>query len=99
MCAKLGLWLWLSYYLDDIIHCIYVTERQICRERVGEIVAEKVLYVAEVMNRHEYVPKMPNQSEIDLIFDTSYTDVQPYLHRVGARSWIVLLCLLFLNLN
>ena len=59
-----------------------MTERQICRERVGEILAEKVLYIADVMNRHEYVPKMPNQSEVDLIFDTSYLDVQPYLHRV-----------------
>ena len=34
------------------------------------------------MNKHEYVPKMPNQSEIDLIFDTSYPDVQPYLFKV-----------------
>lgn len=44
--------------------------------------AEKILYIADIMNRHEYVPKMPNQTEVDLIFDTSYVDVQPYLHRV-----------------
>jgi autophagy-related protein 101 len=25
---------------------------------------------------------MPNQSELDLIFDTSYPDVQPYLFKV-----------------
>jgi autophagy-related protein 101 len=57
-------------------------ERQVCRERVGDMLTEKILYIAEVMNRHDYVPKMPNQSELDLIFDTSYPDVQPYLFRV-----------------
>lgn len=66
----------------DIITLTNEHERQICRERVGEILGEKMLYVADIMNRHEYVPKMPTQSEVDLIFDTSYYDVQPYLHRV-----------------
>lgn len=56
-------------------------ERQMCRERVGDMLTDKVLYIAEVMNRHDYVPKMPNQSEIDLIFDTTYADVQPYLFK------------------
>ncbi|KAH3841139.1 autophagy-related protein 101-like [Dreissena polymorpha] len=60
-------------------------DRQIFREQVGETMTEKVLYIAEVMNRHEYLPKMPNQSEVDLIFDTSYVDVQPYLHRVSYQ--------------
>jgi autophagy-related protein 101 len=46
------------------------------REKLGEFLAEKVMYVAEAMNRHEYVPKMPNQSELDLVFDTTITDVQ-----------------------
>lgn len=50
------------------------------------MLAEKVLYIADIMNRHEYVPKMPNQSEVDLIFDTSYIDVQPYLHRVFLQK-------------
>ena len=49
------------------------------------MLGEKVAYVAEVMNKHEYVPKMPNQSELDLVFDTAYSDVQPYLHKVSAR--------------
>ncbi|XP_052795912.1 autophagy-related protein 101-like [Mya arenaria] len=66
----------------DVITLNTEHERQIFRERVGEAVAEKVLYIAEIMNRHEYLPKMPNNSEVDLVFDTSYTDVQPYLHRI-----------------
>ncbi|XP_033742369.1 autophagy-related protein 101-like [Pecten maximus] len=61
-------------------------ERQVCREKLGEILAEKVMHVAEAMNRHEYVPKMPNQSELDLIFDTSYRDVQPYLFKISHQT-------------
>lgn len=34
------------------------------------------------MNRPTYVPKMPNQPDLDLIFDTSFLDIQPYLFKV-----------------
>ncbi|KAF6216705.1 hypothetical protein GE061_001051 [Apolygus lucorum] len=61
-------------------------ERQLCREKVGELLTEKILYVAEVMNRHDYVPKMPNQSELDLIFDTTYPDIQPYLFKLSFTT-------------
>lgn len=57
-------------------------ERQVCREKVGELLTDKILYITEVMNRHDYLPKMPNQSELELIFDTSYQDVQPYLFKM-----------------
>lgn len=40
------------------------------------------MYIAESMNRPSYVPKMPNQPELDLIFDTSFMDIQPYLFKV-----------------
>uniref|UniRef100_A0A023F8T2 Autophagy-related protein 101 n=5 Tax=Triatominae TaxID=70999 RepID=A0A023F8T2_TRIIF len=61
-------------------------ERQLYREKIGELLSEKILYVAEVMNRHEYVPKMPNHSELDLIFDTTYPDVQPYLFKLSFTT-------------
>ncbi|XP_017779148.1 PREDICTED: autophagy-related protein 101 [Nicrophorus vespilloides] len=61
-------------------------ERLVCREKVGDLLTEKVLYITEVMNRHEYLPKMPNQSELGLIFDTSYVDVQPYLFKLNYVS-------------
>lgn len=57
-------------------------QRQVCREKVGELLTDKILYITEVMNRHEYLPKMPSQSELELIFDTSYQDVQPYLFKM-----------------
>jgi len=57
-------------------------ERQQWREKLGEVLSEKTLYVAEVMNRQEFVPKMPNYTDLELVFDTSYADVQPYLFKV-----------------
>lgn len=56
-------------------------ERQICRERVGDMLSDKILYITEVMNRHDYVPKTPNQTEVDFVFDTSFPDIQPYLFK------------------
>ncbi|CAH0564539.1 unnamed protein product [Brassicogethes aeneus] len=58
-------------------------ERQLCREKVSELIGEKILYIADVMNRGDYLPKMPNQTELDYIFDTSYFDVQPYLFKIN----------------
>ncbi|CAH1972706.1 unnamed protein product [Acanthoscelides obtectus] len=58
-------------------------QRQVCREKVGELLTDKILYITEVMNRHEYVPKMPSHSELGLIFDSSFPDVQPYLFKVN----------------
>ena len=70
----------------DILTLSNESERQLLREKLGEFLAEKVMYVAEAMNRHEYVPKMPNQSELDLVFDTTITDVQPYLYRISHQT-------------
>jgi Autophagy-related protein 101 len=53
-------------------------EKQLCREKISDMITDKIFYITEVINRHDYIPKMPNQSELDLIFDTSYPDVQPY---------------------
>lgn len=61
-------------------------ERQIYREKVGEMLGEKVIAIASAMNRGEFVPKMPNQSELDLIFDVSYSDVQPYLFKITYQT-------------
>ena len=61
-------------------------ERQICREKVGEALGEKIICIAEVMNRPEYVPKMPNQSDVANVFDVSFKEVQPYLHRFSYQA-------------
>ena len=35
------------------------------------------------MNKHEFLPKMPNKSDLELVFDPSFHDVQPYLFKVS----------------
>lgn len=56
--------------------------RQKWREKLGEDLCEKTLYITEVMNKHEFLPKMPNKSDLELVFDPSFHDVQPYLFKI-----------------
>ena len=56
------------------------------REKLGEVLCEKTLYICEVMNKDEFVPKMPNQSDLDLVFDTNFHDVQPHLLKVSHST-------------
>lgn len=70
----------------ELINLNSEDERQVCREKVGEMLSEKIVYITEIMNRHDYVPKMPHQSELELIFDTSYPDVQPYLFKFNYST-------------
>ncbi|XP_045772562.1 serine/threonine-protein kinase kin-29-like isoform X2 [Maniola jurtina] len=51
-------------------------------ENLIETLQEKIVYITETINRHEYVPKMPSRSDADLIFDTAYPDIQPYLFKI-----------------
>merc|ERR1712226_1134603 len=57
-------------------------ERLQWREKLGEVLSEKTLYVSEVMNKYEFVPKMPNSHDLELVFDTGFHDVQPHLFKV-----------------
>ncbi|CAB0039675.1 unnamed protein product [Trichogramma brassicae] len=61
-------------------------ERMICREKVGDLLADKILNITDIMNRHDYLPKIPTQTELDLIFDTSFPDVQPYLFKLSFTT-------------
>ncbi|CAI9733711.1 autophagy-related protein 101 [Octopus vulgaris] len=58
------------------------SDRQEQREKLGEELSEKVVHIIEAMNKHEYVPKTPNLQDLDLVFDTSYPDIQPYLFQL-----------------
>ncbi|KAI6062475.1 Autophagy-related protein 101 isoform X1 [Aix galericulata] len=69
----------------NVVNLATEQERQICREKVGEKLCEKIINIVEVMNRHEYLPKMPTQSEVDNVFDTSLKDVQPYLYKISYQ--------------
>ena len=58
------------------------SERQVCREKVGEMLQEKIMYICEVMNRHDYTPNPAHTNQPDEICDTSLPDVQPFLFKV-----------------
>uniref|UniRef100_A0A023GIT7 Autophagy-related protein 101 n=1 Tax=Amblyomma triste TaxID=251400 RepID=A0A023GIT7_AMBTT len=60
-------------------------ERQRQRVRLGEQLAEKVVAVAASLNRHQYLPMVPCQSDLELVFDTHYPDIQPYNFKVIAN--------------
>jgi len=66
----------------EIVSLANESERLGWREKLGEVLCEKTLYVTEVMNKQEFVPKMPNSSDLELVFDTSFHDVQPHLFKV-----------------
>ena len=66
----------------EIVSLANESERLGWREKLGEVLCEKTMYVTEVMNKHEFVPKMPNSSDLELVFDTSFHDVQPHLFKV-----------------
>ncbi|XP_062701585.1 autophagy-related protein 101 [Aedes albopictus] len=63
----------------ELVNLTNEDDRQIYREQVGDTLSDKIVCITEIMNRHDYLPKTPNQTELDLVFDTSYPDVQPYL--------------------
>ncbi|KAJ8683832.1 hypothetical protein QAD02_019624 [Eretmocerus hayati] len=56
-------------------------ERQLCREKLSDMLTEKIINVTELMNRPHYTPRVPERQDLELIFDTSFEDVQPYLFR------------------
>lgn len=60
-------------------------ERQIAQESIGTRLAEKIFCITEAMNKHDFTPKMPVQSELDLVYDTTFMDVQPYLFKISHR--------------
>lgn len=70
----------------ELVHLGNEQERLRLQEKVGEMLSEKVLFIAEEMNKHGFVPKMPSQADLELIFDTSYPDVQPYLFKISHAT-------------
>lgn len=65
----------------ELINLNNEDERLVCRDQVSDMLTEKIFYITDVMNRPDYVPKMPSRLEVDNIFDTSYADIQPYLFK------------------
>lgn len=52
---------------------------EVCREKVGTMMSEKLMHLAQFIQTLYYLPETPCETDQDLVFDTSYADVQPYL--------------------
>eukprot|EP00096_Caligus_rogercresseyi_P014163 TRINITY_DN6690_c0_g1_i1.p1 TRINITY_DN6690_c0_g1~~TRINITY_DN6690_c0_g1_i1.p1 ORF type:complete len:227 (-),score=62.42 TRINITY_DN6690_c0_g1_i1:389-1069(-) len=70
----------------DLLSFSHEADRLRWQEKVGEMLSDKVIYISEVMNKHDFVPKMPTQGDIELVFDTNYADVQPYLFKISYST-------------
>ena len=52
------------------------------REKLSELLGEKIREIVELMDKQDYTPKLTNYSELSNIYATEYNDVQPFLFRV-----------------
>lgn len=57
-------------------------ERQVLREKLSDLLAEKVRQIIEIMDKPDYTPKLQNQGQLDTIYESEFKDIQPYLFRV-----------------
>lgn len=77
---------WEAWTIKLVIVHASNEERSHYYEAVGEVLREKMLYVTEVMARHEFVPKIPMEQELDHVFDTSFPTVQPFLFKISSQT-------------
>lgn len=70
----------------DIINLLTENERAEFKTKLSEQVMEKVFSILDVINRHEYVPSTPPKEDEELVYDTSFTDIQPYLFRISHQT-------------
>ncbi|CAL1546692.1 unnamed protein product [Lymnaea stagnalis] len=70
----------------DIINLLTENERAEFKTKLSEQVMEKVFSILDVINRHAYVPSTPPKEDEELVYDTSFTDIQPYLFRISHQT-------------
>ncbi len=44
------------------------------------------MYIGDVINKPDYVPRNPSAENLSNVFDTKFPTVQPYLHRVSKYA-------------
>lgn len=57
-------------------------ERQVLREKLSDLLGEKVRQIIEIMDKPDYTPKLQNQNQLDSIYESEFKDLQPYLFRI-----------------
>ena len=69
----------LPFLIWRFIYFLYSLE---FKAKLSEQLSEKVFGIIDIINRHEFVPRVPVKEEEDTVFDTSFSEIQPYLFRV-----------------
>jgi len=69
----------------DVVRLNNESEHQRLRETVGDALSDIIFSVCRSVNSNQYLPKMPVQSELSNVFDSRFSDVQPYLHRIHYK--------------
>lgn len=72
----------LSFF--KVIHRSFLEDFQRMREFVGEKLADKILYMCNIINKPQYLPKMPTRTELPYVFEDKFSDCQPYLYRIAS---------------
>uniref|UniRef100_A0A8R1DXC4 Autophagy-related protein 101 n=1 Tax=Caenorhabditis japonica TaxID=281687 RepID=A0A8R1DXC4_CAEJA len=70
----------------DVFRVESIDELQKMRQRVADDIGEKVLDVCAHVNHNHYTPKMPSKNEIPDIFETRFSDCQPYLFKIRRQA-------------
>ncbi|KAI6656857.1 hypothetical protein LOD99_16160 [Oopsacas minuta] len=58
-------------------------DRRLHRESLCEILKDRVMEVGQIISRFQYLPKNPRKDDLSSIFDSSYSTLQPYLHKIS----------------
>lgn len=56
------------------------------REFVGEKLADAVMSVCQRVNKPQYLPLVPQKTDLAQVFHDRFSDCQPYLYRIESRS-------------
>ncbi|KAK3727707.1 hypothetical protein RRG08_032664 [Elysia crispata] len=70
----------------DVVNLLSENDRVEFKTRLSEQLTEKVFSIIDIINRHEYLPRVPTRDEEETVFDTSYMDIQPYLFKIYHQA-------------
>lgn len=53
------------------------------REFAGEKLSDTVLSICQLINKPQYLPKIPTRSELSSVYDDRFCDCQPYNYLIS----------------
>ncbi|KAI1728015.1 hypothetical protein DdX_00165 [Ditylenchus destructor] len=68
----------------DVVRTLNNEDFYRMREFVGEKLSDTILSVCEIVNKPQYLPKMPTRMELPYVYDDRFLDCHPYLYRVES---------------